>query len=703
MKLEFESNTSTLPYIGNGYVDESFELSAAKISQMLQAGIKAAQAGDRSEARQLLIQVTEAEPQNETAWLWMASISEYPEELIIFLNNVLSINADNARALEWMKATKSLLAKTLVQRGVDADNAANADFARQCFLQAIVHDPENETAWFRLASLSDSADEKIAHLQKVLNINPENETAKISLQTTKAQTAESILRKANSSAVAGEREAAREMLHEVFKHAPELEAAWILKSYLADSFSEKVTCFEKVLTFNPENEMAISGLASLREMMAKTEARRAEQAAMLAAIQEKTADEILAVGKDQIAYNEEEDENSPTQELEYPPTFASAEYANKIYEDEEINRTNELADVSTFNFTKEDNNLSNHEQEVYPPPYLEENFAVETTSSENNFMNTNPSNHSPAPHEAVQNEIVRTHEELQTNSFADDYSETQKEFSTLTDETSSAETPSKSMAETTACPFCNAENEPNAFVCQLCRTILTLADLEMLLANTEADREILSGAVEQMEAEKNTRQFSAGELETLGIGQINLKNLRQGVNHLHKAALMNQNNVMLGSKVNFLKIRLSEIEQQEINNGTTSKGRILIVDDSATVRKLISSKLEKIGHEVLCAVDGVDAMEKIKEFIPDLILLDIMMPQLDGYQVCKLIRTNDATKDVPIVMISGKDGFFDKVRGRMAGTTGYITKPFGPETLMKTVETYIVQRGALMHDDETGE
>ncbi len=702
MKLEFESSTNTLPFIGNGYADEKFELGAAKVSQMLEAGIKAAQAGDRSEARQLLIQVTEAEPQNETAWLWMASISEYPEELIIFLNNVLSINAENARALEWMQATKTLLAKTFVKRGNDAADDANTDFARQCFLQAIVHDPESETAWLRLAETSDSADEKIAHLQKVLNINPENETAKSLLQTAKAQAAESILRKANSAAVAGERESAREMLREVFKHAPELEAAWILKSYLADSFSEKITCFEKVLSLNPENEMAISGLASLREMMAKTEARKAEQSAMLAAIEKTSAEEILVVSENQIVYAEEDDENSPTQELEYPPVFASAEYANKIYEDEEINYSHQSAEVSDFNFTKQENDYSNHEQAVFPQSLIEEDFAVETISAAANFMNTIPSNPTTEPHGAIQDEIIRAGEDFQIDPFADTYSDTPKEFTPLASENFGAENLPKSAAEPTACPFCNTENEPNAFVCQLCRTILTLSDLEMLLAHTEADREILRGAIEQMEAEKNSRQFSADEMKTLGIGHINLKNLRQGVTYLQKASLLNQNDVMLGSKVNFLKIRLSEIEQQENNASTTSKGRILVVDDSATVRKLISSKLEKSGHEVVSAVDGVDALEKIKEFVPDLILLDIMMPQLDGYQVCKLIRTNELTKDVPVVMISGKDGFFDKVRGRMAGTTGYITKPFGPETLMKTVETYIVQRGSMMND-EAGE
>jgi twitching motility two-component system response regulator PilG len=140
-----------------------------------------------------------------------------------------------------------------------------------------------------------------------------------------------------------------------------------------------------------------------------------------------------------------------------------------------------------------------------------------------------------------------------------------------------------------------------------------------------------------------------------------------------------------------LAIRLSEIEEQDqkAQENPVQSRTILVVDDSPTVRKLISGKLEKSGHSVVSAVDGMDALAKINEVIPDLILLDITMPRLDGYQVCKLIRNNDLTKDIPIVMISGKDGFFDKVRGRMAGSSGYITKPFGPDTLMKTIETYL--------------
>ncbi|MBA2378668.1 MAG: response regulator [Blastocatellia bacterium] len=128
---------------------------------------------------------------------------------------------------------------------------------------------------------------------------------------------------------------------------------------------------------------------------------------------------------------------------------------------------------------------------------------------------------------------------------------------------------------------------------------------------------------------------------------------------------------------------------EEAQSVPTASKRILVVDDSPTIRKLISGKLEKAGHEVLVSADGVEAIEMLKNLTPDLILLDITMPRLDGYQVCKQIRANETTKDVPVVMISGKDGFFDKVRGRMAGSSGYITKPFGPETLMKAVETYL--------------
>jgi twitching motility two-component system response regulator PilG len=115
---------------------------------------------------------------------------------------------------------------------------------------------------------------------------------------------------------------------------------------------------------------------------------------------------------------------------------------------------------------------------------------------------------------------------------------------------------------------------------------------------------------------------------------------------------------------------------------------IMIVDDSPTVRKLVSMKLGKFGHRVITAVDGVDALAKMTEEIPDLILIDVAMPRIDGYQLCKLIKNNVTTQNVPIVMLSGKDGLLDKVRGKMAGASDYMTKPFEPETLLQTVNQH---------------
>lgn len=115
---------------------------------------------------------------------------------------------------------------------------------------------------------------------------------------------------------------------------------------------------------------------------------------------------------------------------------------------------------------------------------------------------------------------------------------------------------------------------------------------------------------------------------------------------------------------------------------------ILVVDDSPTIQKIVAITLERKGYQVIAAANAMQAMAKLNEVVPTLIFLDIGLPHVDGYQVCKIIKANDLTKNIPVVMLSGKDGFFDKVRGRIAGATGYIAKPFGPSTLIEAVEKF---------------
>jgi twitching motility two-component system response regulator PilG len=116
---------------------------------------------------------------------------------------------------------------------------------------------------------------------------------------------------------------------------------------------------------------------------------------------------------------------------------------------------------------------------------------------------------------------------------------------------------------------------------------------------------------------------------------------------------------------------------------------VLVVDDSPTVRKLIAMTLEKRGYKVASAFDGVAAIKEIASHNPALILMDVNMPRLDGYQLCKLVKKHNSTRHIPVVLLTGKDGMFDRLRGRLVGCSGYITKPFVPDDLVSTVEQFL--------------
>jgi twitching motility two-component system response regulator PilG len=116
--------------------------------------------------------------------------------------------------------------------------------------------------------------------------------------------------------------------------------------------------------------------------------------------------------------------------------------------------------------------------------------------------------------------------------------------------------------------------------------------------------------------------------------------------------------------------------------------RVLVVDDSNTIRRSAEIFLRQGGHQVVLAEDGFDALSKVNDHDPELIFCDILMPRLDGYQTCAIIKRNRRFAHVPVIMLSSKDGLFDKARGRMVGSEDYLTKPFTKEQLLKAVETF---------------
>lgn len=768
-------------------------------NEALKDGVKAAQAGDRAAARTALLRATELDPSSESAWLWLASISEYPEELLVFLNNVLDINPYNQRAIEWMAATRSLLAKTFVQRGKDAASGGQTDFAAQCMNQALENDHSCVDAWLWLAKLSDTVEGKLTYLEKVLEFDPDNQEARSEFEEAKHTINQSLLAEARSAAVAGNKGQANDLLAAFIAENPDSEDGWILRSHLADSFNDKVAAFERVLEINPENLTARSGVESLRAIMATVSPAAYEPQAVSHDVMENTA---FVLHNERVSENEEVHHRGPTQDLEFPT--AAAEFRQRMtWENGSLPETVEDASFEPVPEVEEQKFEAPVEAEpaFEPPPTFEappvEDLNLEVPAAEelkfeapaaedNNWgMNTvafsfafpggelaesgsqgseatehaaaadladstNDELYDTAEYEPVPSPAVMAEEfqpvpppdselpferpeprpAVMENPFAEDFEASQFSFQvpseplSYNDELGSAavememdadyaipipevpadeafvktgyETvvvrpePFGSSSAVSNCPFCGEENPAQAFTCGNCLATLSLSDLEMLLANSHADRDLIHKAVRDLDAVRESRPLSEAELTNLGIAYLNLRDFPTGYQYLYEASQLNPNNVVLSGQVNSLLIRLDEIKrQEEALESMPKEKKILVVDDSPTVRKLIAGKLEKCGHEVFCAADGVEAIEQLDNMVPDLILLDITMPRMDGYQVCKVIRSKESTKDVPVVMISGKDGFFDKVRGRMAGTTGYITKPFGPETLMKAVETYL--------------
>ena len=115
----------------------------------------------------------------------------------------------------------------------------------------------------------------------------------------------------------------------------------------------------------------------------------------------------------------------------------------------------------------------------------------------------------------------------------------------------------------------------------------------------------------------------------------------------------------------------------------------MVIDDSKTIRRTAEMLLNKEGCEVVTASDGFEALSKITDQHPDIIFVDIMMPRLDGYQTCALIKNNQTYRRTPVIMLSSKDGLFDKARGRIVGSEQYLTKPFTREELLDAIETHV--------------
>jgi twitching motility two-component system response regulator PilG len=222
------------------------------------------------------------------------------------------------------------------------------------------------------------------------------------------------------------------------------------------------------------------------------------------------------------------------------------------------------------------------------------------------------------------------------------------------------------------CFLCGHEEAEEFTHCLKCRAILTL-DLPAIFRNPLVDGRQVRRAIDHfMSVADRVDPF---DLEYfLGMAQLNLLNSEAALRHFRRAA----------------KIDARGAELRDTIDALSKRPLIMAVDDCHTIRAMVASTLERNGYRCLQIGGSLEALSCLeKDEKPEFILLDVSMPYMDGYALCKTIKGRPGTKQTSVVMLSGQDGFLDKVKGRMAGASDYLTKPFEPAVLLRVVRKYI--------------
>jgi twitching motility two-component system response regulator PilG len=266
------------------------------------------------------------------------------------------------------------------------------------------------------------------------------------------------------------------------------------------------------------------------------------------------------------------------------------------------------------------------------------------------------------------------------------------------------------------CPFCGLGARQAEVRCPGCQALFAASRIDAWCALPMADRPLLRACVAFLECPAGRSEQPSWHW-MLGIAHLNLGNFTSAFPYLRQACARSSGNGTLVRLTGELEAWLAEQgagspavprgsngagsapargapgarpptapERQGI--GAPARNLVLVVDDSPTVRKLVGVTLESCGYRAVMAADGMQALARLDESVPDLVLLDIAMPKLDGYRVCRMIKSNQRTRLVPVVMLSGKDGLFDRLRGRAAGADDYMTKPVDRQTLLRALERW---------------
>jgi twitching motility two-component system response regulator PilG len=653
---------------------------AALFRLVMEQGIQQARAGDKPAAYASFVEGSTLDAKNELVWTWMASTAPGPAEALNALRHVLHINPTHQQAGRAYK-------KLVVQHGIDLAQSGEKDRAAELLTEATRLEPENETVLLWLAR-SVPQEEAIEHYTRILTLNPDHEVARAALEQLRPP-------------------------------APPAPAVDEYEAMLGDEgqFAEQA-----IVTIDEEPAAVESyELAQVDEYEAviETSGPIATDAAPTAASQPSTHEEFVVYQSGDIST------------VWAPEAQASTATAAAMAVVDEMPAADAhgvaAADVDSYVAASESTYASS-EAAVAAPMDLEyqavtEDHAISAVSSD-----------------VVEMEIDQADAVSEMEATADASLDATSEIDSDQDVAAAAMAADPPAPTTPAnivvawnCPICLTGAPEEAHRCPTCGSVPTLLDPDLLLETEPVDRRYVLQVIARM---KNRRVNGASALFdhhlTLGLAYINAGRLPEGMQHLRKASETRPRDAEFKAQVDAVERQAAQRAKASSRSSGRVNGKaarppapaapvevplapaaaasdvtesatpahanghghhdgrriILVVDDSPTIQKVVSVTLEAHGHEVVTASDGMEALSKLRTIKPDLVLLDITMPHMDGYQLCRIMRSNDITRNVPIVMLSGKDGLFDKMRGRMAGAASYITKPFAPSTLPPLIDKF---------------